>query len=214
MKTYTISTLGCKVNQAESECIGQKLAQSGLQPAEPDSAADVCIINTCTVTGKAAMQSRQAVRKAIRRHPSARIIITGCYADIEPEALLAIEGIGDIVGHSEKEKIPEMLLQDKRQAPPRESAALAAAAGRDALAGQTAGAAPGICRTGGRGGPAGFCRLQWSHEEPITAVYQNTGWLQFALQLLHCAARTGAQLQQIAGLGAARSANGGRGRLS
>ena len=84
---YLITTLGCKVNQYESESISQSLKDSGLSPAQDNEDADICIINTCTVTQKASMQSRQAVRRTIKNSPGARIIVTGCDAQTEPEAL-------------------------------------------------------------------------------------------------------------------------------
>jgi threonylcarbamoyladenosine tRNA methylthiotransferase MtaB len=68
----------------------------------------MCIINTCTVTARASMQSRQEIRKAIRSHPQARIVATGCYAQTEPEALQKISGITDIIGHDEKNRILEL----------------------------------------------------------------------------------------------------------
>jgi len=109
MRKYTIITLGCKVNQSESDILERFLSQSGWIPALKDDTADICIINTCTVTAKASMQSRQAARKAIRLHPGARILVTGCYAQTEPEALRKIAGINDIIGLSEKGRIPDML---------------------------------------------------------------------------------------------------------
>ncbi len=107
MKRYRMITLGCKVNQCESESIARSLEDAGWHPAG-DGPADLCVINTCAVTHKAAMQSRQAVRQAIRNCPDARVMVTGCYAQTEPEALEPIEGIADIVGHGQKHRIPEM----------------------------------------------------------------------------------------------------------
>ena len=73
---FSISTLGCKVNQYESDAISQSLKDAGCILLHGEENADLCIINTCTVTQKAAMQSRQAVRQAIRNNPGARIIVT------------------------------------------------------------------------------------------------------------------------------------------
>ena len=77
--------MGCKVNQAESEAIAQELMTSDWSAAKNCDKAEVCIVNTCTVTQKASMQSRQAVRKAIRDNTNARIIVTGCYAQTAPQ---------------------------------------------------------------------------------------------------------------------------------
>ena len=110
---FTITTLGCKVNQYESEQIAKGLADAGfvyLDTALPveDNQADLCIINTCTVTHKASMQSRQAARQAIRKHPDAVIIVTGCYAQTEPEAIQKIKGVHHIIPHRDKDHIPAL----------------------------------------------------------------------------------------------------------
>jgi len=111
MTTFSIKTLGCKVNQFESEALEQALFNQGYRTVGGKDEADICIINTCTVTQKASMQSRQAIRQAIRTHPGARILVTGCYAQTEPEAIHSIAGVHDIVGHNDKIKIPERLSQ-------------------------------------------------------------------------------------------------------
>lgn len=107
---FSVITLGCKVNQYESDAIVQYLKNSGWFASQGEAQADWCIINTCTVTQKAAMQSRQAVRQAIRKNPAARIIVTGCYAQIDPDEIKKIRGVHAIIGHSEKHKIPEMII--------------------------------------------------------------------------------------------------------
>jgi threonylcarbamoyladenosine tRNA methylthiotransferase MtaB len=93
MPTFKIKTLGCKVNQYESEAIAR------------DEPSDLCIVNTCTVTQKASMQSRQAVRQAVRANPGARIVVTGCYAQTAAEDLKKIKGVDYVIGHAEKHKI-------------------------------------------------------------------------------------------------------------
>jgi len=108
MAKFIIKTLGCKVNQYESEAVSQSLMDAGFEVSKEDG-ADIFIINTCTVTGKASMQSRQAIRQAIRKNPNARIVVTGCYAQTEPEKLRQISGIHDIVANSGKYKIPELV---------------------------------------------------------------------------------------------------------
>jgi threonylcarbamoyladenosine tRNA methylthiotransferase MtaB len=108
-KKFKITTLGCKVNQSESESIARQLADSDMTQVGADEQADIFIINTCTVTGKASMQSRQAVRQAIRSNPRADIVVTGCYAQTAPEEIRQIEGINTIVGHGEKHRIAEMV---------------------------------------------------------------------------------------------------------
>ncbi|MBU3948197.1 MAG: tRNA (N(6)-L-threonylcarbamoyladenosine(37)-C(2))-methylthiotransferase MtaB [Proteobacteria bacterium] len=105
MPKFVTTTLGCKVNQCESESISKYLVLSGWLSAEDGTGADICIINTCTVTAKASMQSRQAIRRAIRSNPEAKIIVTGCYAETEPDELKKINGVHHIIGQKEKHKI-------------------------------------------------------------------------------------------------------------
>ena len=114
MAKYKITTLGCKVNQYESEAIGRELETSQWDTAGKNDPADLCIINTCTVTQKASMQSRQAVRQAIRANPKARIVVTGCYAQTAAEELSKIKGVDYVIGHSQKHAIASMFdEQDK-----------------------------------------------------------------------------------------------------
>ncbi|MGD8893224.1 MAG: tRNA (N(6)-L-threonylcarbamoyladenosine(37)-C(2))-methylthiotransferase MtaB [Desulfobacterales bacterium] len=112
---FSITTLGCKVNQSESDAMAHQLKNSGCYPVHHKEKADLCIINTCTVTQKASMQSRQAVRKAIRSNPGARIIVTGCYAQTEPDEIDKIDGIHHIIGHMDKFKIPDMVLSKEKE---------------------------------------------------------------------------------------------------
>lgn len=119
LKKFTIITLGCKVNQYESEALEMVLSDMGHVPFDPrwidgqklspQKLSDVYIINTCTVTGKAAMQSRQAIRKAIRLNPDALIIVTGCYAQTQPEVIAGMEGVDFVAGHREKSMIPDLI---------------------------------------------------------------------------------------------------------
>ncbi len=109
MPKFKIITLGCKVNQAESEAIAGRLAEAHWTPAGPDETADLCIVNTCAVTQRAGMQSRQAVRRAIQDHPSACVAATGCYAQTDPQALEKIKGIACLIDQKDKLRLPEIL---------------------------------------------------------------------------------------------------------
>jgi len=109
MSKFKITTLGCKVNQAESEAVALDLLSSKWLTARESEEADICIVNTCAVTQKAAMQSRQAVRRAIRANPNAQIFVTGCYAQTAPQEIKAIDGVNYIVGHGEKHAIGHMI---------------------------------------------------------------------------------------------------------
>ncbi len=119
MPKFIITTLGCKVNQFESEALAHKLSDNGQWTLSCDKEnADLCIINTCTVTQKASMQSRQAIRQAIRAYPKARVIATGCYAQTEPGEIKKINGVHHVIGHFEKHKIPDMILAGKENTLP------------------------------------------------------------------------------------------------
>lgn len=107
MKRFHITTLGCKVNQCESAALSSILESDAGSAAQHIDQSDIVVINTCTVTGKAAMQSRQAIRQAIRRNPNATIVVTGCYAQTAPQELQTIKGIDLIVGHADKLRIAE-----------------------------------------------------------------------------------------------------------
>jgi len=120
MKHFTIKTLGCRVNQSESEAIAASLRKEGfseLKPAQtPEThgtdaeSVTVCIVNTCTVTEKASMQSRQAIRKAIRTYPAARIVVTGCYAETHPEEIRQIKGVHEVIPQAEKLRVVSAIL--------------------------------------------------------------------------------------------------------
>jgi threonylcarbamoyladenosine tRNA methylthiotransferase MtaB len=110
---FLVTTLGCKVNQCESDALARHLELHGARRIQGkgggNSFVEVCIINTCTVTQKAAMQSRQAIRQAIRQHPQAQIIVTGCYAQVEPDLIAGIEGVDAVVGHGHKFELPRLI---------------------------------------------------------------------------------------------------------
>ncbi len=106
---FVIATLGCKVNAAESEMLASELESAGWTPGSPGDDADLCIVNTCTVTGKASMQSRQVIRQLRRRHPHARIVVTGCYAETHPEILNAIDGVSAVIGTAGKHRLADIL---------------------------------------------------------------------------------------------------------
>jgi threonylcarbamoyladenosine tRNA methylthiotransferase MtaB len=114
---FRITTLGCKVNQYESDAIAQRLKDLGYVPASAEDSADLCIINTCAVTQKASMQSRQAVRQFIRSNPQAQIVVTGCYAQTEPDELKKIDGVHHIIGHGDKHNIPDIVLSQEKSLP-------------------------------------------------------------------------------------------------
>ncbi len=109
MKRFSISTLGCKVNSFESELIAKQLVQQNFQRVEPYTQADVCVINTCTVTAEADRQARQLIRRIIRTNPTARVVVTGCYAQSDARACESIPGVDWVVGNDRKLDIPALL---------------------------------------------------------------------------------------------------------
>jgi len=108
-KTFKIITLGCKVNQYESAFIEESLNRAGWQRAADGTSADVLVVNTCIVTHKAAHQSRQAIRKAIRENPGSRVAAIGCYPQVFPEELEAIDGVDLVANNRVKSEIPRLL---------------------------------------------------------------------------------------------------------
>ena len=111
MRSFAITTLGCKVNRYESEAIGEALMVAGWRRCTGDANADLCIVNTCTVTAKACAQSRQAVRKEIRTHDGGLILVTGCAVQSDPDGFAAIPGVRHVVGNSFKGSIPRLCAE-------------------------------------------------------------------------------------------------------
>ncbi|MDH6355282.1 threonylcarbamoyladenosine tRNA methylthiotransferase MtaB [Dysgonomonas sp. PH5-45] len=95
-------TLGCKLNFAETSAIGKQLSDLGIRRARRGEVADVCVINTCSVTELADKKCRQAVRKMIKENPGAFVIVTGCYAQLKPNDILKIDGVDVVLGAEQK----------------------------------------------------------------------------------------------------------------
>lgn len=104
-------TLGCKLNFAETSTIGQQLKAQGVETANEDEVADICVINTCSVTEMAEHKCRQIIHKMIRRNPNAFVVVTGCYAQLNPDKLANIEGVSLVVGAEKKGHIIDYLAQ-------------------------------------------------------------------------------------------------------
>ncbi|MDR3219893.1 MAG: tRNA (N(6)-L-threonylcarbamoyladenosine(37)-C(2))-methylthiotransferase MtaB [Dysgonamonadaceae bacterium] len=102
-------TLGCKLNFAETSTIGKHLSDNGIRKALPDEKADICVVNTCSVTELADKKCRQAIRKISRRHPGAFVVVVGCYAQLKPEEVSRIEGVDLVLGMGEKMDILEKI---------------------------------------------------------------------------------------------------------
>ncbi len=107
--TVSFATLGCRLNQVDSREIQAALEARGFRTVEPHEPADVVVVNTCTVTARAELSDRQAIHRAVRRAPGARIVVTGCWAQTDPDAVARIGGVDLIVGNADKPRLPELL---------------------------------------------------------------------------------------------------------
>lgn len=105
--TLRTVTLGCKVNQYETEFVRQGLLSAGYTDAADDHPADLCVVNTCTVTAEGDSKSRQIIRQLARRNPGTRIVVMGCYATRAPEDIAALPGVAEIV--TDKRELPDLL---------------------------------------------------------------------------------------------------------
>lgn len=108
-KRVAFITLGCKLNFSESSTIAREFEENGYRRVPPSSVAEVYVINTCSVTEHADKKCRQAIRKLISQSPNAKVVVTGCYAQLKPNELAAIEGVNLVVGASEKGNIFHLL---------------------------------------------------------------------------------------------------------
>ena len=103
-------TLGCKLNFAETSSIGQELKAAGIRTVRQGEIADVCVINTCSVTEVADQKCRQAIHRLVRNHPGALVVVTGCYAQLNPEQVGHIDGVHLVLGTEQKGHIAEYVL--------------------------------------------------------------------------------------------------------
>src|SRR5207248_10017924 len=112
--TFAVTTLGCKVNQADSEFISEQMSTAGFEQRDFSEVADVYIVNTCTVTHLGDRSSRQMIAQANRRHPDALLVVTGCYAELNPKAVAALPGVDLVVGNSGKGSLVESIAEQWR----------------------------------------------------------------------------------------------------
>lgn len=108
-KKVAFHTLGCKLNFAETSAIGKKMSDEGFVKVRVGEQADVCVINTCSVTDTADRKCRQAISRLNRQHPNAIMVVTGCYAQLKPEEISKIEGVDLVLGSNEKFSILEYM---------------------------------------------------------------------------------------------------------
>lgn len=108
-KTAKYFTLGCKLNFSETSTFGQMLQELGVRTADKAEKADLCLINTCSVTEVADSKCRQAIRKMVKENPDSFVIVTGCYAQLEAETVAKIEGVDLVLGSNEKANLIDYL---------------------------------------------------------------------------------------------------------
>ena len=104
-------TLGCKLNFSETSTFGKMLADMGVMTAQKGDTADLCLINTCSVTDVADHKCRQAINRMVRNNPGAFVVVTGCYAQLEPERISNIEGVDLVLGSNEKANLVQFLSE-------------------------------------------------------------------------------------------------------
>ncbi len=110
-KTAAYFTLGCKLNFSETSTFGKMLQELGVRTAEKGEKADICLINTCSVTEVADQKCRQAIRRLVRQNPGAFVVVTGCYAQLEADEVAAIEGVSLVLGSNEKANLVQFLSE-------------------------------------------------------------------------------------------------------
>lgn len=112
-KTFKVVTLGCRTNQYESQAYHNQLEILGYQTSSTGQIADICIVNTCTVTASADSHSRQEIRKLARENPGSQLIVTGCFAEREPEKIKQIEGVTHVIANKDKENLLASIFPEK-----------------------------------------------------------------------------------------------------
>ena len=104
-KTAAYFTLGCKLNFSETSTFAKMLQAYGVTTAKKGEQADICLVNTCSVTEVADRKCRQAIHRLVRNHPGAFVVVTGCYAQLKPEEVTDIEGVDLVLGSDEKARL-------------------------------------------------------------------------------------------------------------
>ena len=108
-KRAAFFTLGCKLNFAETSTLGETLLSYGVTKAKKGERADICIVNTCTVTAMADSKCRQAIHKIIKDHPGALVAVTGCYAQLQPQLISDIPGVNIVVGAQQRSDLIDQI---------------------------------------------------------------------------------------------------------
>lgn len=112
-KKFKIATLGCRTNQYESQAYQDQLTALGYVQAQEGEHADICIVNTCTVTESADKGSRHEIRQLVKNNPNARVVVTGCSAERQPDVIRQIEGVTDVVSNKDKESLLNIVYPEE-----------------------------------------------------------------------------------------------------
>ena len=118
MGNYVIHTLGCKANTYDGQLIEQALGERGWSPADEDGTPDLIVVNSCTVTSEADRQSRKTANRLARRYPMAKVVMTGCGAEVDPERHAETNGVDMVVGNQDKPKLVDMVLAEMAHGEP------------------------------------------------------------------------------------------------
>jgi threonylcarbamoyladenosine tRNA methylthiotransferase MtaB len=109
MPTAAFATLGCRLNQVDTQSLQGALEARGFSAPVAGESADVVVINTCTVTARAEASDRHAIRRLARAHPGARVVVTGCWAQTDPERVAGLRAVDLVVGNGEKHRLPDLV---------------------------------------------------------------------------------------------------------
>src|SRR5215471_1142051 len=110
-KSFFVANFGCRASQSEGAAVEQELLHGAATPADSLFAADVVVVNTCTVTAEADREARQLIRRIASRNPHVRIVVTGCYAQRAPDELAGLPGVSHVVGNSHKPILGQITLK-------------------------------------------------------------------------------------------------------
>jgi len=108
-RTVAFATLGCRLNQVDGQEMQAALGANGFRAVPFGEPADVVVVNTCTVTARADFSDRQTIQRAVRGNPGARVVVTGCWAQTDPETVARVRGVDLVVGNADKGRLPEMV---------------------------------------------------------------------------------------------------------
>lgn len=159
-------TLGCKLNFSETSTFGRMLQELGVQTVRNGETADICLINTCSVTEVADHKCRQTIHRMVRQHPDAFVVVTGCYSQLSPDVVSKIEGVDLVLGSDEKARLVSFLSEALMRKEMNQTGTSTA------------------CFTQKTKGYKKFCTLLFTWQSH-TVFPESTGWLRLFLYILY-----------------------------